>query len=114
VSVSWRPAYPLAELAHGDVQSDSGATSGETGGTDARTSCQITRSLHSEDLQQSPESFPVVASPLAAAIEHPDENPLYLIVKVIEAVEISAESVVLVITSQLGTQLCEEGPFVGR
>lgn len=70
-----------------------------------------TRAFEPEDLEQFRKPRPVVAAPLTAAIEHPEENPLHLIVEVIKAVEIPAKSVVLVVPSQLGIQLRKEDRF---
>lgn len=45
-------------------------------------------------LDQPGEPFPVVATPLTAAVQRPVEHPRYLIKEVIDAVEVAPDTVV--------------------
>ena len=60
-----------------------------------------------ENLYQLRKSFPVVAAPLTAAVQRFEQDPLYLIEVVLQALRVPSDTVVLVVSAQLGIELCE-------
>ena len=65
-------------------------------------------SLELEDFYQLGKPFPVVAPPLTAAVHQPIEHPCHLIKEVVDAVEVAADTVVIVVPAKLRVESREE------
>lgn len=68
-------------------------------------------SFELEDLDQIREALPVVAAPLAAAVQLAEKPPGDLIVEVIQPLVVAADTVVMVMPAQLRVEVGEE-PFL--
>ena len=60
-----------------------------------------------ENSYQLRKSFPVVAAPLTAAVQHFVKYPRHVITVVLQAFVVPSDAVVLVVSAQFGIELCE-------